>query len=222
MKNRRIVGIMSIVILLAFFVVVYIFVGIPLINQISEPDKFRQWVADHGIAGYLAMIGMMALQVAVVIIPGEPIEVGAGYAFGTWQGLLLCLAGAAIGSVIIFLFTKHMGMKLAELLVGREKIASLSFVKNHKKLDLLVFIIFLIPGTPKDAVTYLIGVTPMKLCRFISLSTLARIPSVLSSTLVGNALGEQRYFLSIIIYSITAVISLIGILVYRRIGKEDK
>lgn len=65
-----------------------------MLKFVSEPEKFRAWVDGHGIYGRLAFIGMMVLQVFIAIIPGEPLEIGAGYAFGMWEGTLLCMAGA--------------------------------------------------------------------------------------------------------------------------------
>ena len=105
---------------------------------------------------------------------------------------------------------------MVEAFISREKLNSLSFIKNHRKLDLIIFIAFLIPGTPKDVLTYFIGLTPMKLRVFLGLSLIARIPSVISSTLGGDALGSQNYTLAIIVFAVTAVLSLAAILLYKR------
>ena len=80
-----------------------------MINLAKDPETFRLWVDSHGFGGKLAMVGMMVLQVVVAVIPGEALEIGAGYAFGAWEGLLLCLIGAAIGSAIIFIFCQAFG-----------------------------------------------------------------------------------------------------------------
>jgi uncharacterized membrane protein YdjX (TVP38/TMEM64 family) len=99
----------------------------------------------------------------------------------------------ALGSVIIFMFTKRLGIKMAEAMVGKEKIHSLHFVKDSKNLNLLIFFLYFIPGTPKDIFTYFIGLTPMKLKTFLILSSIARIPSVITSTITGNALGVKDF-----------------------------
>ena len=185
-RARRIVGILSVAgIILLFFAIAY-FVGWPLVRQFREsPETFRDYVKANGVLGPLMMLGVMALQVIVAIIPGEPIELGAGFVFGWLEGALLCLAGSAIASALVYLAVRKWGVKLVELFFPREKILKFSFLQNEKKLDLLVFVLFLIPGTPKDMLTYVVGLTPMKLSTFLLLTTVARIPSVVSSAVTG-------------------------------------
>ena len=221
-RRRKIISVLSFAVLLTFFVVVAIFVGKPLLKMIENPDSFRQWVDASGILGRFAMVGMVALQVIVAVIPGEPIELGAGYAFGSIEGLLLCLAGAALGSTIVFLFTRRFGIKMVEAFISREKLYSLKFIKSSKRLDLLIFILFFIPGTPKDILTYFVGLTPIKLSTFLLITTVARIPSVITSTLTGNALGVERYTLAVIVFVITLIGSALGALWYMRITKQEK
>ena len=121
---------------------------------LADGKTFRVWVEQQGIWGPLTLIGIMALQVVIAIIPGEAVEIGAGYAFGAIPGMFLCLAGAAVGSVIIYGLTKSFGIRMVEAFISREKLQSLKFLQNTKKLNLLIFILFFIPGTPKDPVSY--------------------------------------------------------------------
>jgi uncharacterized membrane protein YdjX (TVP38/TMEM64 family) len=221
-KRRKIISAISILSIIAFFVIITIVVGEPLLNFVADSEKFRGWVDSQGFWGRLTLIGIMCLQVVVAIIPGEVIEIGAGYAFGAVEGMLLCLIGAAIGSAVIFAFTKRFGIKLVEAFIPREKINSLQFVKDSKKLDLLIFILFFIPGTPKDVITYFIGLTPMKLHTFLIISSIARVPSVISSTIGGNAIGMQDYRFAVIVFAITAGISIVGIIIYNKILKHNK
>jgi uncharacterized membrane protein YdjX (TVP38/TMEM64 family) len=165
---------------------------------------------------------MAALQVVFAVIPGEPVELGAGYTFGTVEGTVLCLAGDAAGTAVVFLFTKLFGIQLVEALVGREKLKAMRFLKSSRNLNMLVFLLLFIPGTPKDVLTYIIGLTPMKLTTFLIIASFARIPSVLTSTITGNALGVQDYRTAILVYAVTGVISLAGILIYRRFPKYAK
>lgn len=221
-KRRKIVSIVSFTVLAAFFAVITIVLWKPLTDTFSQPENFRTWVNSHGIMGRLAFIGIMALQIVFAVIPGEPIEIGAGYTFGSIEGMLLCLVGAAIGSAIVFSFVKLLGIRLVEAFISREKIYSMRFLKESKKLSLLTFIVFFIPGTPKDVITYFIGLTPMKLTTFLMISSIARIPSVITSTMTGDALGTQNYTMAIWVFVITAIISLIGAIVYNRISKRKQ
>ena len=170
-------------------------VGRQLLRLARQPEAFRAWIDGCGPWAPLCLIGLMCFQVVVAVLPGEPIEIGAGVAFGVWQGLGLCLIGAALGSTIIFLFTKKLGIKLVEVFVPLEKIRQLKFLQNNRRLHVLVFLLFWIPGVPKDVLTYFVGLTEMKLPAFLAISTVARIPSALMSTSGGAALGSGRYAL---------------------------
>lgn len=221
-KRRKIASLCSLAGLLLFFAVITLWIGKSPLESISNPEQFRVWVDRQGALGPLTLVGVMGLQVVIGVIPGEPIEIGAGYAFGPWWGLSLCLLGAAIGSILILLFTKQFGIKMVEAFVSREKINSLKFIRSHKRLNLLVFLLFLIPGSPKDMLTYLVGLTPMKITTFLFISSIARIPSVISSTLGGDVLGSQNYGAAVLIFAVTALISLAGILVYRKIVRKEE
>lgn len=218
LKRRKIYAVISIIVLVAVFAAATVALWKPLISTFRQPAKFRSWVDAHGLVGRLAFIGIDVLQVIFAIIPGEPMELGAGYAFGALEGTLLCLVGDAIGTTVIFLFVRLLGIKLVETFVSREKIQSMRFLKDAKKLNLLIFLLFFIPGTPKDIFTYVAGLTPIRLGALLILTSVARIPSVLTSTLTGDALGVQNYRSAILIYAITGVVSIVGILIYRRIS----
>ena len=175
-KKKRIAAVASLAVFLIFTGAICWFVGKPMVEFVSEPEKFRAWVDASGAWGRLAFIGMMAFQIVVAFIPGEPLEIGAGYAFGAVEGTGLCLLGALLGSVTVFLFVKKFGMRFVALFVSEEKIRSLKFLQNEKRLNLIAYILFLIPGTPKDVMTYIVGLTPMKLSFWIFITLTARIP----------------------------------------------
>ncbi len=221
LRHRRIVSLTVTAIVVIFSLVIAYFVGRPLIKTARDPQLFREWIESCGWWGKFAMIGIMMLQVVVAVIPGEPFELGAGYAFGAWEGALLCLIGAALASALIMFVVGKFGVKVVELFFSKDKIKSLSFMMNSKKLNLLTFILFLIPGTPKDLMVYLIGITPMKIRTFMWISTIARIPSVVSSTLTGSMLGAQKYWLAVVTYGITIIVSLLCIWWYRKMPKDD-
>ena len=222
-KARKTVSILSVAVIIVLFSLIAWFVGRPLVREfVDSPETFRAYVKSHGVLGYLIMIGIMALQVVVALIPGEPFEVGAGFVFGWVQGTLLCLAATALASALVFLAVRKWGVKLVELFFSREKIMRFSFMQNAKKLDILIFLLFLIPGTPKDLLTYLVGLTPMKLSTFLLLTTVARIPSVVSSAVTGTLAHRGSYTAAIITYGVTLVITVVCILLYRRVSKKEK
>lgn len=197
------------------------YIGRPLVKMVSDPDMFRHWVDAHGWTGRLAFIGMMTIQVVIAVIPGEPFEIVAGYAFGAVEGTLLCMAGAIIGSAIVFGFVRRFGMMAVEVFFSRERIQSLKFLQNTRRLNTIVFIIYLIPGTPKDLLAYVIGLTPMKFSTWMLITGVARIPSVITSTIGGDALGLQNYTFAIIVFIVTGVASGIGLILYNKYSKSN-
>ena len=215
--------IMAIVFFLAFLVfcgLVTWFVGRPIINFVSEPEKFRNWVDSHGILGEIAFIGMMFFQVVVAFVPGEPLEIGAGYAFGAIEGTILCVIAITLGSLLVFLLVRTFGVKFVEIFFSREKIKSLRFLRNKKSRNIITFLVFFLPGTPKDLLTYFVGLTDIKVSHFILLTSIARLPSVITSTVGGNALGGKEYLFAVIVFSATLVLSGIGWLIYNFIAKK--
>ena len=122
----------------------------PIKQLVSDPEGFRSFVAEQGVWGPVLFVGLMAFQILVAVLPGEPLEIAAGYTFGVWGGTALCMAGALVGSAAVFLLVRAWGRPAAELFFPREKLESLPFLRDERKSTLLTFLLFLIPGTPKD------------------------------------------------------------------------
>ena len=221
-KHKKGVAIASLIAVLIFCGAVGWFIGRPMIEFVSEPEKFRAWVDGKGVFGRIAFIGMVFFQTVIALVPGEPVEIGAGYAFGAVEGAFLCLAGMALGSVAVFLLVRKFGIKFVEVFFPYEKIKNLKFIQNERKRNLLIFAVFLLPGTPKDLLTYFAGLTEIKPVYFVILTSIARIPSVISSTLGGNALGKEKYITAVIVFAVTLLLSGAGLFIYNKITSEKK
>lgn len=222
LKRKRIAAVIFIAGFVLASLLIYFIWGRPLINFVSNPDEVRSFESENPIGSRIAYVFLMTLQVIIAIIPGEPFEVGAGYAFGAIEGTLICLAGITVGCVLVFLAVKKYGRSLVELFFPPEKIDSIRIFKNPKKLNTIAFFLFLIPGTPKDLLTYLIGLTPMRLKSWIFITTVARLPSVVSSTIAGDAISEQRYWTAGIVFAVTALLAVIGYIVWFKLNQTNK
>ena len=222
LKRKRIIGIASIVAVLLVFLVLAIVLWKPLLGAIRDKASFRTWMQERGFLKYPIMAGIMALQVIIAFIPGEPIEIIAGYIFGAWGGLLLCLLGTALGSVLIILVVRKYGMRVVSLFVDKNQIENLKFFKDPKKRDATIFLLFLIPGTPKDILTYLSGLVPIHLGKYLVLTSIARIPSIITSTMGGNMLGRKEYRYALIVFAVTMVLTLVAALGYQLYQKKKK
>lgn len=221
-KHRKLVAVMAIVIFIVFCAAVGYYVGVPMVRLAEDPQQFQAMVDSYGIWSRLIFIGMVVLQVIVAFIPGEPIELAAGYAFGFVEGTLLTLAGFLIGSLLIFLLVRKYGVKLVEVFFPMEKINQFSFLKNPKKTKTLAFILMLIPGTPKDFLSYFAGLTQLPLKTWMLIVAIGRLPSLITSTATGAAAGEANYILSAVMLGITLLLTSAGIIYYRMICKQQK
>lgn len=191
----------------------------PYFQRLSEPEyqaEIQNWINEIGGAGILLILAVQIVQVIIAFIPGEPVEVMAGALYGTVPGLLICLAGCVFASAFIFSLSKRFGKKLLYHLFGEEKVLSWKWLQDGHKSEIVTFILFLIPGTPKDMLTYIVGVTEMSAGKFIGISTFARIPSVLSSTMIGSTIRQGDWKLSLSVFVITGLIGIAGI------GFKDK
>lgn len=185
-------------------------------------EGFRDYIRSFGAAGWLVLLALQFLQVFIALIPGEILETAAGYAFGPLWGTLICYTGVSLASALVFWLVRRFGVKLVEVFVDREKINGLRFLREDKKRNFLIFLLFLIPGTPKDLLTYFVGLTDIKFGTFMTISLVARIPSVLSSTIGGDLLGRGELWSAVWLYGITAALSLAGILIYNAILRHKK
>lgn len=221
-KRKRIISIIIVAVLLATSVIVFLLVGKPLIQFVSDSDRLRAWVDENWLGSRLAYIGMVVFQIVVAIIPGEPFEIAAGYAFGAVEGTVICVLGSTIGGTLVFLLVKKFGVKLVEVFIPMEKIRSLKFLQDHKKRDIMVFLLFFIPGTPKDALSYFAGLTDMDVKTWLVITMIAKLPSIITSTVGGNAIGTRQYLFAIVVFGITILISGVGLGFYNHYTKKKQ
>ena len=218
-NNRTIKIIIAAILLLVVGFSLYI--GYKIAILIKQPDVFRNWIESFGIYAPLAYVLITMCQIMIPLIPGEPMELVAGYAFGGLKGTLLCFAAESLGSIAVLYLVRKFGRKIVELYFDKDKIDSLKFLNANEKRTILYAMIFIMPGTPKDLLCYYGGLTDIDMKTLILITTVGRIPSIITSTLAGSSLGDQNYIRAISITLITAALSLLGILLYKNI-KDDK
>ncbi len=196
--------------------------GEPMIRFVSNPERFRDWVDTYGLWSRVAFVGMVIFQVVIALIPGEPLEIGAGYAFGFWEGTLLCMIGITIGSLIVFALVRKFGVKLVETFFSVKKIRSLKFLQNERRLNTVTFLVFLIPGTPKDLLCYFVGLTPIRWTVWFFISMTARIPSIVTSTIGGDALNSENYWMALWVFGGTVLFSVGGFFLFERWARRKR
>ncbi len=221
-RHKKTVYLIAVILFLLVLTFVGIYVGIPMVRLAEDPEQFRRWVDSYGIWGRVLFVGIVVFQVLVAFVPGEPIELAAGYLFGVIEGSILTMAGFLIGSTVLFLLVRRFGVRFVEVFFSRSQIREIGFLKNPKKTKALAFILMTIPGTPKDFLSYFAGLTQLTLGQWLAIVAIARLPSLISSTVSGAAAGEEQYVLSAAVLGVTALFSLAGIWYYRRIVKQER
>ena len=221
-KNRTGLGIALIVFAVLFSLGAAWLIGRPLVEFLGEPERFRAWVSEKGVWGVLAFIGMMIVQVVIALIPGEPFEIAAGYAFGYWLGTLWCMVAIALGSALIFGLVRRFGKKLVNLFFPDKELENLRFLNTEGKRNTVFFLLMLIPGTPKDLLSYVAGLTKIGFWPWMLIVLVARIPSVVTSVVGGGALGEGNYVFAVVVFAVTLAISGLGLLAYRAYLKKKQ
>lgn len=220
-SGRNVYLIISVTVLVTLLLAGSFLIGPMLADAVKDPQKFRESLGS-GFESYIIFIGIQILQVIFAFIPGEAVEFAAGYVFGAFWGTVLCLIGVAIATALVFGLTRLLGRKFTEIMLDKKDLKKLKFLNDEKNLEWIFAILYFIIGTPKDVITYFAGITKIKFGVFMVISTLCRIPSVLTSAIAGQALGEENYILSIIIFVVSAVVALAGYFIYYKISKRKE
>lgn len=193
-----------------------------LLAWLADARAVRAFVADHAFASRLTMLGINIVQVLLAFLPGEPVELASGYAFGFWEGTALCLVASGLATSAIYWATRRWGWKLVGLFFDRSLFDRFSWLKSAKRLELIMLIVFLIPGTPKDFLTYFAGLTNMSFLPVVLIATFGRIPSIVTSTITASAVGSGNWPLVACTLVASAFLLEVGGLMYRRLRSRTR
>lgn len=192
----------------------------PYVADIFEPggiERIITDVRDAGPIGFLMLLGLQFLQIVVAFIPGEVVQVAAGMLYGPWLGAFIILLGCVVSSAFIFVLVHKLGAPFVQGLVPTKYLDKFRAFEKTGKLNIVVFILFLIPGLPKDTFTYLVPLTDMNMRTFLLLANIGRIPGILVSTYAADGLVDGRIVESVVIFAIAAIIGLLGIVFQKQI-----
>jgi uncharacterized membrane protein YdjX (TVP38/TMEM64 family) len=214
MKRSVRVGIVFFAVFIAASVAICLLIRPFMVNlRTSEyRQRFSAWIESMGVKGVAILLGIQVLQIVVAVIPGGPMELVAGAAYGTWGGFALCILGCLAAASGIFLAVRTFGAPLVERFFGTELTGRYRFLGDAKKFSLALFLIFLIPGTPKDALTYIAPLGNIKPGRFLLITTAARAPAILMSTMLGSSALRGNWTLLLLLFLATALTGIVGLL----------
>ena len=226
-KNNKVkmLKLIALILIIAILLIATIYM-IPIIKQINTPEgqaQFKEKITNSGITGMLILFGLELAQVVLAILPGEPVELLAGICFGPIWGTIFLMVSVFIVTAMIYFFVKKYGRDFIYEFFPKEKVNKVEnskLFKDPQKVETVMALLFLIPGTPKDLLTYIGALFPIKPFKFILIATFCRFPSIISSTIVGQYFSRGNWKVSIIVYLITFVFTLLIIALVKFIDKE--
>lgn len=213
-KRKKIFKIVLIVSIILLCAALTVFVLLPFIKLLLTDEGrllIKNKVERFGVLAPVLFVLMEITHIVLAFIPGGPVEIMGGVLFGGLWGLVLCEIGIFIATIIIYNLVRKFGKPLVDTFVSEDKFKEFEFLHDEKKLEIIVFVLMMIPGTPKDVISYMTSLTDIKPHRFYVIATFARIPSVTSSAFMGANLGSGKLMISVVIFLITGVVGIIGI-----------
>lgn len=182
-------------------------------------DGVSAFVQEQGSFSLLALVGVQVLQIIVAPIPGEVVEVASGMLCGCFLGTFLLTIGNIIASTLIFMVVHKLGAPLVQEIISTKHMNRFYEFEHSGKLKVLTFILFLLPGMPKDTFTYLLALTSMELKPFLILTTTARLPVLFATILMADKYADGNVILPTLILVGLVVASIVGIMKREQIMK---
>lgn len=226
-KNKLENRVKFISVILKFSLLVVILVCVPLylwffqqdlIHQFSDIDEVKVFFERHKTTSIFIYIGLQMTQIIISMIPGQALQFAAGLIYGFWAGFLISLIGAIAGTIVTYYLAQFLGRDALHVLFGKRHVEDYLNKINSKKGYILVFLIYLIPGVPKDLCSYAAGLSDMKLKAFLILSTVGRSPGMMGSLLIGKEIGEGNYITVVIIGIVAVILFIFGIIYHSRLS----
>jgi uncharacterized membrane protein YdjX (TVP38/TMEM64 family) len=214
---RRVLALAGFPLLIAAIPVPVVIWRRELWQMFSSTAGLREWVASTGALAPLVFIAVQTLQVVVFVIPGEVPLIAGGYLFGPWLGALLSVGGILVGSAIDFFLARLAGMPFVRALFPGDQVDRIGRMLGSRGARIAFFLLFLIPGIPKDVLCYLAGLSPLRFPFFLGASMLGRLPGIVGGAIIGDAAAGRRWPLVIGLGAVAVALFVAGWLLRERI-----
>ncbi len=220
-KDRRKIRRQIALTVFKFALLLVILVGVPLyfyfyqkdfLDQMSSLANVRAYLSQYQTQSIFIYIGAQMLQIIISLIPGQWLQIAAGFLYGFWLGFLYSVIGATLGTVITYYLAKILGKDAITLIFGEEKFHKYQEKITSKKGMVVIFIIYLIPGVPKDLCNYIAGLSNVKLKPFLILSLIGRSPGMMGSLLIGRQIEVGGYNAAVVIAVIAVILFILGVI----------
>lgn len=182
-----------------------------IVRLFSSPDELRDWVRSWGWKAPFAFVALQFFQVVVFFVPGEIPQIAGGYLFGLFRGSVLSSFGILLGSTFNFYLARIFGFPFVMRLFGRERVKRFEAFLSSRGVVGAFFLLFVVPGIPKDFLCYLAGLADFRFPAFMVISFVGRLPGILGSSLIGNAAAERRWVFAGILVAAAVLFFIAGL-----------
>ena len=210
--------------ILKLILLILIVVLIPLYLYFYQQDFLMRFRDFNDIVSFLDRYKLQSIpiyiilqiaQIVISVLPGQFFQLAAGYLYTFWPALLFSCIGAFLGTTITFWLAKGLGSDFVHIFFEKDKTEDYVKRLNSKRAYTIVFLLYAIPGIPKDVVSYAAGLSEMKYKAFIILSTIGRLPGMMGSIMIGSMWHKEEY-VGMIILAIIAVVAFCSCIIYRK------
>ncbi|MHC6178601.1 TVP38/TMEM64 family protein [Clostridium sp. JNZ X4-2] len=206
-KSYLVLGVILIILLVAAYEYYHKYIYI-----FRDPNKIKNIVMSYGRYGISVFLLIQVLQVVAFFIPGEIIQIAGGYIYGTLFGSILSIIGITAGSILGCSVSRIYGKPLVNKIISKRHLRFFDKILQLGSVNSIVFLLYLIPGIPKDILAYICGISSISLRNFVLCSTLGRLPGIIISTYFGSNIYSGNKIVLIIIAVMMTLLFVIGIL----------
>ncbi|MCX5837830.1 MAG: TVP38/TMEM64 family protein [Deltaproteobacteria bacterium] len=188
---------------------VFLFFHFNLYTFFVSRKKIVHFLNSFGPLSVVIFIGLQIVQVLIAPIPGEINGFIGGYLYGPVLGTLYSTIGLTIGSWLAFMLARWLGMPFVEKIINPQVIQKYDYFMEHRGIP-ITFILFVIPGFPKDALSYIIGLSHMRTTTFLILCTAGRLLGTIMLSISGSCARNNQNAAMLAILGISALITLLA------------
>lgn len=176
-----------------------------LISFFLDKHRMRAFLDSLGPLSFLGFIFLQVVQVIAAPIPGEVTGLLGGFLYGRLLGVFLSTIGLTIGSYMAFSLGRTFGRPFVERFVNKKTMSRFDYLLHHKGA-FLIFLLFLIPGFPKDYLCYILGLGHLTTTEFLVIGGAGRLFGTILLTLGGDYIRHAQYKSFFVLIGIAIVV----------------
>ena len=217
-KKKVVIAVLKLIFLILIVVLIPLYLYFyqqDFLMHFRDFDDIVTFLEKYKLQSIPIYIILQMSQIVISVLPGQFFQFAAGYLYTFWPALFLSIVGAILGTTISFLLAKALGRDFVHMFFSKNKTEEYVERLNSKRAYTIVFLLYAIPGLPKDVISYAAGISEMKYKSFIILSTIGRLPGMIGSIMIGSMWHKEEY-MGMIILGILAVMAFCACIIFRK------